>query len=342
MEQNKTGKYLKYAIGEIVLLVIGILIALMLNTRKEQNTNKTQIEGILKGISKNLETDMKSVDVLIKMSKKYDSLAKNILAKKLTASDYEGDLWNNENIRLTRGTVETVRFERKAYDRLMGNIEIIPRAYNPIVESLQHVYSVEIPILTDVENDFRNYINEIENKLRNTYEWYSMTDKVHYQQQINYYLNNPKYFNDISGLQRHVLHLIVHLNELKAAITIAYNKIHKALLSDVLFSKHIEQFELSEVNELNEYIGKYKLMNPKSASYIPDTLTIETKNSYLNISPMNFIVVKKEKDKFDDISTADIKFNFKRDTNGIIYSLEAIHKMQDKDSILTDIFEKIK
>ncbi len=28
MEQNKTGKYFKYAIGEITLVVIGILIAL--------------------------------------------------------------------------------------------------------------------------------------------------------------------------------------------------------------------------------------------------------------------------------------------------------------------------
>jgi len=31
MNQNKTGKYLKYAIGEIVLVVIGILIALSIN-----------------------------------------------------------------------------------------------------------------------------------------------------------------------------------------------------------------------------------------------------------------------------------------------------------------------
>lgn len=29
--ENKTGKYLKYAIGEIVLVVIGILIALQIN-----------------------------------------------------------------------------------------------------------------------------------------------------------------------------------------------------------------------------------------------------------------------------------------------------------------------
>ena len=30
--ENKTGKYFKYAIGEIVLVVIGILIALQINT----------------------------------------------------------------------------------------------------------------------------------------------------------------------------------------------------------------------------------------------------------------------------------------------------------------------
>ncbi len=31
MGKNKTGKYLKYAIGEIFLVVIGILIALQIN-----------------------------------------------------------------------------------------------------------------------------------------------------------------------------------------------------------------------------------------------------------------------------------------------------------------------
>lgn len=41
MSENKTGKYLKYAIGEIVLVVIGILIALQIN-----NWNQTRIEKI--------------------------------------------------------------------------------------------------------------------------------------------------------------------------------------------------------------------------------------------------------------------------------------------------------
>ena len=35
IEKNKTRKYLKYAIGEIVLVVIGILISLQINNWNE-------------------------------------------------------------------------------------------------------------------------------------------------------------------------------------------------------------------------------------------------------------------------------------------------------------------
>ena len=42
MEQNKTGKYLKYAIGEIILVVIGILIAIQLNEWRLDSSNNRQ------------------------------------------------------------------------------------------------------------------------------------------------------------------------------------------------------------------------------------------------------------------------------------------------------------
>ena len=40
MEKNKTGRYLKYAIGEIVLVVIGIMIALQINNWNENRKDK--------------------------------------------------------------------------------------------------------------------------------------------------------------------------------------------------------------------------------------------------------------------------------------------------------------
>ena len=47
MSENKTGKYFKYAIGEIILVMIGILLALQVNNwnnkRIEQNEEKEVI-----------------------------------------------------------------------------------------------------------------------------------------------------------------------------------------------------------------------------------------------------------------------------------------------------------
>jgi len=54
--ENKTGKYFKYAIGEIVLVVIGILIALQINNwnegRKEFNKSKARLEEFKRDLAR--------------------------------------------------------------------------------------------------------------------------------------------------------------------------------------------------------------------------------------------------------------------------------------------------
>ena len=47
MEKNKTGKYLKYAIGEIILVVIGILIALSINSWNQDRLDQLDKTEIL-------------------------------------------------------------------------------------------------------------------------------------------------------------------------------------------------------------------------------------------------------------------------------------------------------
>ena len=59
--ENKTGKYFKYAIGEIVLVVIGILIALQVNNLNEQRKANDFEVKILKEIRSNLQTDLTEI-----------------------------------------------------------------------------------------------------------------------------------------------------------------------------------------------------------------------------------------------------------------------------------------
>jgi hypothetical protein len=59
MEQNKTGKYLKYAVGEIVLVMVGILLALQVNNwnegRKSQRKAKTHLASIRADLIQDIE-----------------------------------------------------------------------------------------------------------------------------------------------------------------------------------------------------------------------------------------------------------------------------------------------
>ena len=57
LNEGKTSKYLKYAFGEIILVVIGILIALQINNWNENQKAKTTEIYVLKEILSNLNED---------------------------------------------------------------------------------------------------------------------------------------------------------------------------------------------------------------------------------------------------------------------------------------------
>ena len=62
METGKTTKYVKYAIGEIILVVIGILIALSINNWNEERKNRNREQSILKNLQIDFKSNINNVD----------------------------------------------------------------------------------------------------------------------------------------------------------------------------------------------------------------------------------------------------------------------------------------
>ena len=58
LAEGKTTNYLKYAIGEIILVVIGILIALQINNWNQDRLDRNFETVMLKEVKSSLESDL--------------------------------------------------------------------------------------------------------------------------------------------------------------------------------------------------------------------------------------------------------------------------------------------
>jgi len=70
MEKNKTGMYLKYAIGEIVLVVIGILIALQINNQDIQKQDEKIEQIYLLALQNEFKNNIEILDSTISLNKR--------------------------------------------------------------------------------------------------------------------------------------------------------------------------------------------------------------------------------------------------------------------------------
>jgi len=93
VQVGKTGNYFKYAIGEIVLVVIGILIALSINNWNEARKATIFEDEILNLIDQNLEIDSISISKELYKTKQAIELTDRLL-QKVSQKEY-GDSLNN-------------------------------------------------------------------------------------------------------------------------------------------------------------------------------------------------------------------------------------------------------
>jgi hypothetical protein len=118
METGKTGKYFKYAVGEIILVVIGILIALQIN-----NWNTTRLESSKEQLLlKNLQTDFKANIIEFNRIYKISSDAYIASNKLLEIIKTKKTISNNEEI---ESLIKTIINDFSSLDLSEGSIKEI-------------------------------------------------------------------------------------------------------------------------------------------------------------------------------------------------------------------------
>jgi len=90
LSEGKTGKYLKYAIGEIVLVVIGILIALSINNWNEERKEHLQEQELLTQLLSEFKSNLEQLDQKIAMRE-------TMISSSLKLLSYIDNLENRNN-----------------------------------------------------------------------------------------------------------------------------------------------------------------------------------------------------------------------------------------------------
>jgi hypothetical protein len=95
LSEGKTGKYIKYALGEILLVMIGILLALQVNTWNENRKLNTQEFKLLESLQREFMFNKEELDRSIKkaqiIQKRCETILKNTGNREMKLSEYESD-----------------------------------------------------------------------------------------------------------------------------------------------------------------------------------------------------------------------------------------------------------
>jgi hypothetical protein len=188
INQNKTTKYFKYAIGEIVLVVIGILIALQFNNLNEANKKQLEIDQLLIDIEQDLLANYVAANHTLGFYKGQDSIAKLIASHKLSEEDY------NKNNRLSYfvGNWDNYIPSEKNINQLIEVEKLLDSEYKPIIQNAKKIQFYS-SVLYDTYSNLEANIDENVNRLA-SYTWFVKYDSISNQKRMAFMLRDTTYY----------------------------------------------------------------------------------------------------------------------------------------------------
>jgi hypothetical protein len=179
MEKNKTGKYFKYAIGEIVLVVIGILIALSINNWNEKRVNKNKLEDYLNEMIIDLKLDFKFLE---------NEIIKTSISISQTQSFLIQRNYSTFSIDSLERRLETfsaiVIINKSAFNKIEASGITNPEEYNDLFEDIDGYYNYKILDVIGYANIINRAVEEEDKVWRyqqKEYEFRYGTERTSYQ-----------------------------------------------------------------------------------------------------------------------------------------------------------------
>jgi len=158
---GRTGKYLKYALGEILLVVVGILIALQINNWNIDQTNRKREQQYLENIVLDLKKDIESLEDLMQFRKSRLAGDQKIIdhMQGTPVEDLDGLTTCIINSMMERNFMpNNTTFSELSHS---GNLNLISNgSIKFLLLELQNLYKINAHAIEHEKYDYREYISK--------------------------------------------------------------------------------------------------------------------------------------------------------------------------------------
>ena len=163
-DDNKPLKYLRYAIGEIVLVVIGILIALQVNNWNVNRNSTLSQEKLLHKLTSDLNYDITHFNEIDSLYNNDLNEIKYVFEEALSQKNFK--LINPNQMVAGRGSVLYLKVTKSTYEEMM-NTGLLYQLSNQELKSRINEYYELAEFLLEKENrdnqNLNNYVLGIKN-----------------------------------------------------------------------------------------------------------------------------------------------------------------------------------
>ena len=219
---GKAGSYLKYAIGEIVLVVIGILIALQINNWNQERKIKQKETIVLKELLTSINSDLKAYKThtdpsLERKANGIDSLIAYIFDKReINNSNFNSFYWNmSQDV--------FMRFDDGPFEDLKSSgLDVISN--DSLRTVINNTYTVKLPLFQHLANrlndESKPEISKLESKFLKLIPVLNDDGRkhLHFDLKIDDILNNQDFLLVLYNQQKKHVGYTFQLKEIRTTL----------------------------------------------------------------------------------------------------------------------------
>ena len=305
---NRFSKYLLYAIGEIVLVVIGILIALKVNNWNQHQSDKAKFMTLLYELATDLAKEVDESQFVLESYYKRDSLINLNLAGKLVEEDLQAFCPECPRFLLLNYTM--VPINTIAYDHIKSITDRIPKKYEHLTNEIKQLYEVDVKQLLDTQQSTRHRTNDFRQSLIANYPWFTQIPYSRLSAEaVDYFLNDPIYRNHLVDFRNHGKNYWTRLNQFRGrAIRVLYLI---AQIGEVEMGGSLkEKAYLIDPSQAAIFSGRYRVPKFNNAEF---TIKANESRIYTNLFPEGSIELVPQSDSSFYYSSRFIMFKFSKE-----------------------------